>query len=213
VFILVGEVPYQSFELLQILIKKRNMQKNWYILYIKPKCQKKVASLLSKRKIENFYPVTWDENFSLRKRKIKQEPLFKSYIFVQIESSSIDKIKSLNGVVNFLYWKGSPAIINDEEMRLMKQFISDFERIEVVKSTVNLKEFSQPFDGLRYSFTDNVVIIKNIVAKVNLPSLGFTLLAKLERNDSFKSTHDFALNTLAFESRKSKDRSLLQKLN
>src|SRR5690242_17360515 len=102
------------------------MQKNWYILYTKPKCQKKVASLLSKRKIENFYPVTWDENFSLRKRKIKQEPLFKSYIFVQIESSSIDKIKSLNGVVNFLYWKGSPAIINDEEMRLMKQFISDF---------------------------------------------------------------------------------------
>ena len=43
------------------------MQKNWYIIYTKPKCEKKVASLLSKKKIENFLPVHWKEITSLEK--------------------------------------------------------------------------------------------------------------------------------------------------
>ncbi|KAA9039498.1 hypothetical protein FW778_11815 [Ginsengibacter hankyongi] len=33
------------------------MQKNWYAVYTKPHCEKKVSLLLVKRGIENFYPV------------------------------------------------------------------------------------------------------------------------------------------------------------
>jgi transcription antitermination factor NusG len=188
------------------------MQKNWYILYTKQKCEKKVATLLSKRKIENFFPLTLKENFSFRKRKISQGPLFKSYVFVQVESLNIDKIKSINGVINLLYWKGSPAIITNEEIRLMKQFISDFNEIDVVKSTVNQKELSQSVESQRYSVCNKIVIIKNIAAKINLPSLGFTLLAKLETSDPFNSIHTYATNKLEFEPRKSIE-IILQKFN
>ena len=30
------------------------MQKNWYVVYTRPQCEKKVAALLTKKKIENW---------------------------------------------------------------------------------------------------------------------------------------------------------------
>ncbi len=45
------------------------MQKNWYIIYTKPKCEKKVAAFLTKKKIENFLPLQWKEITYVQKKK------------------------------------------------------------------------------------------------------------------------------------------------
>ncbi len=168
------------------------MQKNWYIIYTKPKCEKKVASLLTKKKIENFFPLNWREIISLRKRKVCQAPLFESYVFAHMGKSEIDKIKSIDSVVNLLYWKGSPALINKDEIEMIKEFVTDYQDIRVEKTAVNVKEMPRLIDDSKYSFNGNVLIIKNTMAKVNLPSLGFTLTAKVEQMDSLHSTAAFA---------------------
>ncbi len=43
-----------------------------------------------------------------RKRKIQQEPLFKSYVFAYVEEAEIEKIKAMDGVVNLLTGKVKP---------------------------------------------------------------------------------------------------------
>ena len=171
------------------------MQKNWYIIYTKPKCEKKVTSILIKRKIEYFFPLNWKETVSIRKRKMHQEPLFKSYIFVHVEESDIERLKSINGVLNLLYWKGTPAIINKEEIRVIKEFIDAFQDIRIEKYCVNAAEKSQSIDDFRYSLSGNVLIIKNSVVKANLPSLGFSIIAKVERDNSLISNFGFVDNT------------------
>ena len=107
------------------------MQKNWYIIYTKPKCAKKVATIFTKRKIENFFPVNCKKINTLKRRKIHEEPLFDSYVFAYIPESQITKIKMIDGVLNLVYWKGKPATICDNEIEIMKEFITDYQNIKV----------------------------------------------------------------------------------
>lgn len=51
------------------------MQKNWYAVYTKP-LEKKVAALLSKKKIENFCPLGCVETQNFRKLKLILETPF-----------------------------------------------------------------------------------------------------------------------------------------
>ncbi len=72
------------------------MQKNWYIIYTKPKCEKKIVAILSKKKIENFFPVNCKRVNYLRKSKLLYEPLFNSYVFANISESEMAKLKLID---------------------------------------------------------------------------------------------------------------------
>src|SRR6185437_5466249 len=98
------------------------MQKNWYIIYTKAKCEKKVASILTKKRIENFIPMNSKQVTSGRKRKVVQKPLFESYLFANMQEDEIREIKILDGVVNLVYWKQNLATIHKEEIEVMKEF-------------------------------------------------------------------------------------------
>ncbi|CAN0601278.1 unnamed protein product, partial [Ectocarpus sp. 12 AP-2014] len=63
------------------------MLKNWYVLYVKPKNEKKVAERLLSHQIEVYCPMIKEvKQWSDRKKTI-EVPLFKSYVFVQIAES------------------------------------------------------------------------------------------------------------------------------
>ena len=84
---------------------------NWYIIYTKPKSEKKVSVLLTKRKIKNFVPLNCKQTMRSRKNKMHYEPLFSSYVFVKIEECDISLLSKVEGIVNVVYWKGKPAIV------------------------------------------------------------------------------------------------------
>ncbi|HSN08166.1 MAG TPA: transcription termination/antitermination NusG family protein [Hanamia sp.] len=176
------------------------MQKNWYIIYTKPKSEKKVSLLLSKKKIENFLPLNLKEITSLRKKKACQEPLFKSYVFAYTDEGELEKIREINGVLNVLYWKGQPAVIKREEIQLMKDFLADYHEVKVERTMVNAKNFARVTDGSKYSISGNVLSIKNTMVRVNLPSLGYSLFASVGTRHPLLSERAFANNNLLIES-------------
>src|SRR5665647_1358444 len=98
------------------------MQKNWYAVYTKPHYEKKVASLFTKRKIENFCPLNCIKIQSFRRGKTIKEPLFKSYVFVNLTLNEITQIKEIDGVISLLYWVGKPAIIKEDEIEAIREF-------------------------------------------------------------------------------------------
>lgn len=157
------------------------MQKNWYIVYTKAKCEKKVSSLLTKKKIENFCPLNCRQIQQFRKSKAIYEPLFNSYVFVYINENETCLLKQIENVLNIVYWKGEPAIIQDEEINEIKEFIADHRNIKLEKSSVSLTEETSIVNRPNYSVEGHIVMIKNKYIKVNLPSLGFTMVAEIER--------------------------------
>lgn len=93
---------------------------NWYVLYTKPKWEKKVADKLNQIGVECYCPlITQVKQWSDRKKKI-EVPLFNSYVFVQLEDNERNSVFEVSGVVRYLFWLGKPAIVKDGEIDIIK---------------------------------------------------------------------------------------------
>jgi transcriptional antiterminator RfaH len=94
--------------------------KNWYVVYTKPKWEKKVAEKLSEIGIECYCPlITQIKQWSDRKKKV-EVPLFNSYVFVQLEDIDRNSVFQISGVIRYLFWLGKPAIVKDSEIDIIK---------------------------------------------------------------------------------------------
>ena len=155
------------------------MQKQWYIIYTRPKCEKRVAALLTKKKIENFYPLNCRHIKDYRVDKIVYEPLFESYVFAKIEPSQVALLKKLNSVINLVYWKSQPMIISEDEVATIKEFTHAYMNIQLVRTPVDMDGAAGPFERPSYTMDGNVLTVKNKSKKVCLPSLGFVMVAEM----------------------------------
>ncbi|WP_300021492.1 UpxY family transcription antiterminator [uncultured Maribacter sp.] len=101
------------------------MTKNWYVLYVKPKNEKKVAQRLSALQVEVYCPMIKEvKQWSDRKKTI-EVPLFKSYVFINISEGERQRVFDVPGVVRYLYWLGKPAVVRDIEMETLKKWLTD----------------------------------------------------------------------------------------
>ncbi len=97
--------------------------KKWHVIYTKSKWEKKVDGLLIKKGIESWCPVQKRERQWSDRKKIIEEPLFRSYVFVKVSKSDYSVLLSTIGVVNFLYFEKKPAIIRDNEIEAIRKYL------------------------------------------------------------------------------------------
>ncbi len=161
------------------------MQKNWYAVYTRPHCEKKIAATLSKKKIENFCPLNYTKVKFQKRSKILQKPLFGSYVFVYITQNEVSYVKQVDGVINLLYWKGMPAIIKEDEIKAIKEFTNNHQDIKLEQAQVNLNDVAYIIEGPSFSTPDNFFALKTKIVKVHLPSLGYNMIAKREEESIF----------------------------
>ena len=103
----------------------KELSKNWYALYTKPRWEKKVAKQLEEIDIETYCPtVTEVRQWSDRKKKVTT-PLFKSYVFVHLPEKERTRVFDVPGVVQYIFWLGKPAIIRDKEIETIKHWLED----------------------------------------------------------------------------------------
>ncbi len=107
---------------------------NWYVVYTKPKWEKKVAERLNEIDVVAYCPlITKMSQWSDRKKKISV-PLFNSYIFVQIEDRDRNRVFEVHGAVRYLFWLGKPAIVKDSEIETIQNWLSAPEDFEITLS-------------------------------------------------------------------------------
>ena len=161
------------------------MQKNWYVLYTRPQNEKKVAALLTKRKIENFIPLVCVETEKLWRQKLVYKPLFKAYVFVCVTEQDAASLINVDGVISLLYWLGKPAVINETEIQAIKGFTGDYQNIDLEKLAVNSNVIEKNIYRSSYEIEGNLLAVKNKTIKINLPSLGYAMIAKLKEDSVF----------------------------
>lgn len=111
---------------------------NWYVVYTKPKWEKKVAEQLNQKGIECYCPlVTQIKQWSDRKKKI-EVPLFNSYVFVRLDEKDRNLVFQSSGVVRYLFWLAKPAIVRDEEIRTIKNWLSMPNEYEISVSNIQV---------------------------------------------------------------------------
>jgi transcription antitermination factor NusG len=157
--------------------------KMWYAIYTKPRWEKKVAGMLTRKNIENYCPLNKVQRQWSDRKKIVMEPLFQSYVFVNVSSLEQTMVRETTGVLNFVYWLQKPAIIRDEEIEVIKRFLNEYHHVQIEKSTVNLNDKVRIIGGPLMMREGNVLEIKNKTVKVLLPTMGYTLVAEIEKTN------------------------------
>ena len=107
-------------------------EKQWYVIYVRSRHEKKVHQLLQKKGIESSLPLVntvrvWGD----RKKKVKI-PLFKGYVFVHIDLQ-LEKFNVLqtNGVVKFIALKKEPSRIPDRQMYWIQKMVNKSDTVQL----------------------------------------------------------------------------------
>ena len=176
------------------------MHKNWYAVYTKPNCEKRVSRLLNKKGIEVFFPLNYRKSPLVVRGHLQPEPLFKSFIFLRAEESYLLNLcKEVKGVLSLLYWLGKPATIDSEDINSIKEFTSNYKQIQLEKLDVNQQNQDSIIDDILLTMDGKMLMIKNRVIKVNLPSLGYTLTAEAENKDIFSRKSYFDRSNITLQ--------------
>ncbi|MBX9732494.1 MAG: UpxY family transcription antiterminator [Chitinophagaceae bacterium] len=112
---------------------EKTTEKQWYALYTKPRWEKKIDTVLLRKGIESWCPLQKVERQWSDRKKIIEDPLFKSYVFVRIDDTERVKVLMTDGVLNFVHYLGKPAIIKDEEVNTIKMYLAEKDaRISII---------------------------------------------------------------------------------
>ena len=176
------------------------MQKNWYAVYTKPNCEKKVLRSLTKMGIEIFFPLNYKRYPTFLRGHFVPEPLFKSFIFLRAEENHVVNLsKKVKGILSLLYWLGKPATIDSDDINAIKEFTSSYKEIELERLDVNVKNDESIIDDILLTIDGKILMVKNRAIKVNLPSLGYTMLAQIEDKDFFGRKSIFDKNEVSLQ--------------
>ncbi|HEY4874769.1 MAG TPA: UpxY family transcription antiterminator [Puia sp.] len=156
-------------------------QKKWYAVYSRPRWEKKVAEILTKKKIETYCPVNKVYRQWSDRKKIVLEPLFTSYVFVNIDEAGQLPVRMTDGVINFVYWLNKPAVIQNEEINIIKKFLNEYENVQVQKVPLSVNDTVRITSGPFMEQHGQIIALKNKTVKVALPSLGYVMSAEVER--------------------------------
>ncbi|MBZ9731380.1 UpxY family transcription antiterminator [Salegentibacter sp. JZCK2] len=148
---------------------------SWYVLYTKPRTEKRVAEGLEQMGVDVYCPlITEVKQWKDRKKKLKT-PLFKSYVFIKLDEKNRNRVFDVPGVVRYLFWLGKPAIVRNEEIEVIQEWLED-DKVEDAK-VEHLNE-GDKITIKNGAFKDQEAIIRDVgkrKMRLILPKLGFTV--------------------------------------
>lgn len=169
-----------------LTIKLKLMQQEmhaWYAVYTKARWEKKVADLLARKQLESYCPLNHVERQWSDRRKLVQEPLFKSYVFVRIPESKKNLVRETEGIINFVYWLGKPAVINDYEIDLIKRFLREYKSATLEQFPIRQNDLVEITAGPLMHQRGRILEVGKNKVKAVLNSLGFAMIATVRNNE------------------------------
>jgi transcription antitermination factor NusG len=157
-------------------------KKKWLAVYTRPRWEKKVHQLLSERELESYCPLNKVRRKWSDRVKTIEEPLFKSYVFVMINDEEQTKVRMVNGVVNFVYWQGKPAIVRHHEIETIKRFLNEHENVQAQPLDLKADQKVRINSGLLIDKEAKILNVKGKYVEVVIESLGYKLVASVERS-------------------------------
>ena len=162
-------------------------QKRWYALYTKPRWEKKVHKLLTQKNIEAYCPLNKVKRKWTDRVKPIEEPLFSSYVFVKVADEEKTEVRFVDGVLNFVYWNGKPAVVREEEIIELKKFLSEYEDVQVSNIEIKPADEVMLTTGVMMGAKGRVLrVMGPNTVEVRIESLGFLITAKFDKKSLSK---------------------------
>ena len=156
---------------------------SWYVLYTKPRNEKKVAERLSAAGYNVYCPLHKVKRQWSDRMKVVEEPLFKGYLFIQVEDKRRDEVFNYPGAVRYLFWLRRPAIVRESEIQTIQKWLGQYNHSDIDIYDILPGDYvritSGPFSGQQATLLDKT----NKKAVVQLKELGLQLSLSLSNSD------------------------------
>ena len=156
--------------------------KNWYVLYTKPRWERRIASRLEDLGLESYCPLNRVERKWSDRRKILFEPLFRNYVFVRLGSEDFIKPLEISGVFRYVCRLKKPAPVRDSEIEAIRRFLYEYRSVKLEKINVGVNDAIEILYGPFMEKTGKVTQVNDNYVKVMIRSLGYSLIATVSRS-------------------------------
>lgn len=150
----------------------------WYPIYTRSRAEKKTQAELTKKNIISYLPLKKVEKQWSDRKKIVEEPLISSYIFVYISLKEYQEVLITNGVSRFIYFSGEIASIPDQQINDLKLLLANSSDLEILNFEINPGEKvlikAGPFKGILAELVSLKNNNKTIVLR--LQNLGYSII-------------------------------------
>ncbi|MEX0779266.1 MAG: UpxY family transcription antiterminator [Balneolales bacterium] len=131
---------------------------DWFVLYTRPRFEKKVVKELEEQGYEVFLPLKKElRQWSDRKKWI-EEPLFRGYVFIKTDLKMLSMASQSDGVACPITFNGKPAQVGDDEIDAIGRILAGPEAYDVKEVSFTRGETVEithgPLKGLRGKWTD-----------------------------------------------------------
>jgi transcription antitermination factor NusG len=157
------------------------LSSKWLAIYTRPRWEKKVDLLLKEKGFESYCPLNKVRRKWSDRIKLVEEPLFKSYVFVKVDEAARTMVRMTSGVINFVYWDGKPAVIKEKEITVIRRFLDEHENVEVQPMDIELNQRVKITHGPLMDQEGRVVDVRHKTVKVSIDSIGYVLVAYIDR--------------------------------
>lgn len=156
-------------------------EKKWYAVYTNPRAEKKTYKALSDIGVETYLPLqTTLKQWSDRKKKV-EEPLFKSYLFVNINyEKEFLTVLQTKGVVKFVKIGNEIPPIRHDIIQAIQLALAHYENISVTNIDFKTNERVKVVGGALNGYIGTIVNKNgNTYFSIAIEELGSQLAIKI----------------------------------
>jgi len=148
----------------------------WYPIYTRSRAEKKAEIELRKKNIITYLPLKKVMKQWSDRKKLVEEPLLNSYLFVYISAKEYAEVLMTTGISRFIYFSGNIAHIPDKQLDDLKLLLATDADLEVLNHHISLGEKvlikAGPFKGI---VAELVSLKHNKKIILRLQNLGYAI--------------------------------------
>ena len=153
---------------------------NWYAVYTLPRAEKKAYAELVKKGIDAYLPMQRALKHWSDRKKWVEEPLFRSYIFVNITENLYFDVLNTTGIVRYITFEGKAVPIPPQQIEAVRFFLSSDdplpENIEKYSPGQSVEVIKGPLKGL---FGELVQLAGKQKVKVEISAVGQSIFVTI----------------------------------
>jgi len=157
-------------------VLENNLQKDWYLVYTKPRKEEVAADNLIRQGYEVFLPKLRESQQGRRMTKNKVVPLFSRYLFISLNCNTDQwaPIRSTLGVSMIVRFGSLPLAVPETLVNRLKTEVSEHGYIDVPEKTYTPGEAVRINDGTLAGYeaifsarngNDRVIVLLNIIGQ------------------------------------------------
>lgn len=154
---------------------------SWYVLYTKSRTEKAVADKLKERGIEVYCPLVKTKRKWSDRMKTVEEPLFRSYCFVNLEEQQRAQVFGVPGIVRYLFWMNKPAVVRDSEIEIIRRMLKETDNNHIQVETFSASDRIKIKSGSFQNIEGNVMNQQGKTLQVFIDSLQMVIRVDLSR--------------------------------